>query len=85
VINDGPGLMLIVEKFLWGNAVDVTKGVEAALDEMRPGLPGIEVDTTIFRPATFVESAIDNLGRSLLIGALLMVLMLGLCGTGAPP
>jgi CzcA family heavy metal efflux pump len=78
VINDGPGLMLIVEKFPWGNALDVTKGVEAALDEMRPGLPGIEIDTTIFRPATFVESAINNLGRSLLIGALLMVLMLGL-------
>ncbi|MDT7726013.1 MAG: hypothetical protein QOI21_2589 [Actinomycetota bacterium] len=78
VINDGPGLMLIVEKFPWGNALDVTNGVEAAIDQMRPGLPGIEIDTTIFRPATFVESAIDNLARSLLIGALLMILMLGL-------
>ena len=28
---------------------------------MRPGLPGIEIDTTIFRPATFIETAIDNL------------------------
>ena len=47
--------MLIVEKFPWGNTLDVTRGVEAALEEMQPGLPGIEIDTTIFRPATFIE------------------------------
>jgi CzcA family heavy metal efflux pump len=77
VINDGPGLMLIVEKLPWGNTLEVTRGVEAALDQMRPGLPGIEIDSTIFRPATFVEDAIDNLSRSLLLGVLLMVLVLG--------
>ncbi len=78
VINDGPGLMLIVEKLPWGNTLDVTEGVEAALDEMRPGLPGVEIDPTIFRPATFVETAIDNLTESLVVGILLMVLVLGL-------
>jgi Cu/Ag efflux pump CusA len=31
IINDGPGLMLIVEKFPWGNTLAVTRGVEAAL------------------------------------------------------
>ena len=31
------------------------------MEEMAPGLPGIEVDTTIFRPATFIEQSIDNL------------------------
>ena len=38
VINDGPGLMLIVEKLPWGNTLDVTRGVEAALerDAARP-------------------------------------------------
>jgi len=77
VINDGPGLMLIVEKLPWGNTVDVTKGVEAALEEMRPGLPGIRIDSSIFRPATFVEAAVDNLSGSLLLGVLLMVLVLG--------
>jgi CzcA family heavy metal efflux pump len=76
VVNDGPGLLLIVEKFPWANTVEVTKGVEAAMAEMQPGLPGIEVDTTIFRPATFVEVAIDNLLNSLLIGALLVVVVL---------
>ena len=77
VINDGQGLLLVVQKLPWGNTVEVTEGIEAALDELRPGLPGIEVDSTIFRPATFVELAIDNLSHSLVIGVLLMVLVLG--------
>jgi CzcA family heavy metal efflux pump len=76
VINDGPGLMLIVEKLPWGNTLEVTRGVEAALEELRPGLPGIQIDTTIFRPATFVEDAIHNLSNSLLLGVVLMVLVL---------
>jgi len=76
VINDGPGLMLIVEKLPWGNTLDVTRGVEEALAEMKPGLPGFEIDTTIFRPANFVEQAIDNLTDSLVLGAFLVVLVL---------
>ncbi|MGH8902286.1 MAG: efflux RND transporter permease subunit [Egibacteraceae bacterium] len=78
VINDGPGLMLIVEKLPWANTLDVTRGVEQALEELRPGLPRFEIDSAIFRPATFIESSIDNLSTAILIGALLMVLMLGL-------
>ena len=78
IINDGPGLMLIVEKLPWGNTIEVTKGVEKAIDEMRPGLPGIEIDTTIFRPAGFVQLAIHHLTESIVLGALLVLLVLGL-------
>jgi CzcA family heavy metal efflux pump len=77
VVNDGPGLMLVVEKLPWGNTVEVTRGVEAALDELRPGLPGIEIDSSIFRPASFVEAAIGNLTTSLLLGLILVMLVLG--------
>jgi CzcA family heavy metal efflux pump len=76
VINDGPGLMLIVQKFPNSNTLEVTQGVEKAVDEMRPGLPGMEIDTTIFRPATFIETAIDNLTTALLLGVLLVILIL---------
>ncbi len=76
VINDGPGLMLIVEKLPWANTLDVTRGIEAALLEMKPGLAGIEIDSNIFRPATFVEQSIQNLMESLLIGGVLVVLVL---------
>ena len=77
VINQGDGLMLIVEKLPWANTMDVTRGVEQALDEMRPGLQGIEIDSAIFRPATFIEDSISNLTQALLLGALLMIMMLG--------
>ena len=50
VINSGPGLMLIVEKQLGANTLTVTRGVEKALQDMRPALAGIDVDPTIFRP-----------------------------------
>lgn len=77
VINNGHGLMLIVEKLPWGNTLDVTKGVEEALHELQPGLNGISFDTTIFRPASFVEESISNLSLALLLGCLLVVLILG--------
>jgi len=77
VINDGPGLMLIVEKLPWANTLDVTRGIEEALAELEPGLDGIYVDAEIFRPATFIEDAIDNLGFSIFLGAMLMIFMLG--------
>ncbi len=76
VINDRQGLLLIVEKLPWGNTLDVTRGVEKALDEMRPGLPGIEIDSTIFRPATFIELSLDNLTKAILIGTLLVLFVL---------
>ena len=76
VIDGGPGLMMIVEKLPWANTLDVTRGVEKAIDEMRPGLPGIKIDTTIFRPATFIENSLNNLTQSLLIGGLLVVIIL---------
>lgn len=76
VINDGPGLLLIVEKQPQGNTLDVTRYVEAAVDALRPGLKDVEIDSTIFRPATFIEMALENLKRALLTGCLLVVVVL---------
>lgn len=76
IINDEVGLLLIVEKFPWANSLQVTKGVEEAFEELRPGLPDVDVDTTIFRPATFIELSINNLTTALLIGCVLVVLIL---------
>ena len=78
VVNDGPGLLLIVEKNPWGNTLDVTRNVDKAIAELQPGLPGVEFDTHIFRAANFIETSIDNLTRALLIGALLVILVIAL-------
>jgi CzcA family heavy metal efflux pump len=76
VVNDGEGLLLVVQKFRGANTLDVTRGVEEAMAEMAPGLRGIEVDTTIFRPATFIEQSISNVRTALLWGIGLVVLIL---------
>jgi CzcA family heavy metal efflux pump len=77
VINDDVGLLMIVEKLPWANTLDVTRGIEAALASLRPGLPGIEIDSTIFRPATFIEQSVHNLTRALIIGSILVIIVLG--------
>ncbi|HJT36666.1 MAG TPA: efflux RND transporter permease subunit [Pirellulales bacterium] len=76
VINDGPGLLLIVEKQPWGNTLNVTRKVEAALDALRPGLKDVEIDATIFRPATFIERSLTNLSDAMLLGCLLVIVIL---------
>jgi len=76
VIDDGIGLLLIVEKFPWANTLATTRGVEQALDSLRPSLPDVVIDHEIFRPATFIETAIDNLQHALLLGMVLVVVVL---------
>lgn len=76
IVNDGIGLLLIVEKFPWGNTLRVTQEVEKAIDAMRPGLPDVEIDAAIFRPATFIEMSINNLNKALLIAAVLVIMIL---------
>lgn len=76
IINDGPGLLLIVEKHPWANTLEVTRNVEAALDVLRPGLKDLQIDSTIFRPASYIEMSIKNLNRALLYGCILVVIVL---------
>jgi CzcA family heavy metal efflux pump len=76
VVNDKDGLMLVIEKFPDANTVEVTKGVEDALDKLKPGLGGLKTDSSVFRPATFIEDAIDNLTLAVVIAAILLVLIL---------
>ncbi|MGR6331023.1 efflux RND transporter permease subunit [Sphingomonas sp. XXL09] len=76
IIDDGPGIMLIVEKQPTANTLELTRAVEAAFAELKPGLKNVKVDTTIFRPATFIERSIDNLTRALMIGCALVAAVL---------
>ena len=76
IIDDGPGIMLIVEKQPTANTLELTRAVEAAFADLKPGLKDAKVDTTIFRPATFIERSIDNLTRALMIGCALVAAVL---------
>ena len=72
IVKDAPTLTLVVEKFPWADTTDVTKEVETALTQLRPGLKGLEMDSTLFRPATYLELAGGNLSFAMLIGAVLL-------------
>jgi Cu/Ag efflux pump CusA len=77
VVGDAPSLMLVVERFPGTKVTDVTRNVEAALNELGPALPGVRIDTKVYRPATFVDTMVHNFTTSLIIGAILLVLLLG--------
>jgi CzcA family heavy metal efflux pump len=76
VVNGGPGIMLVIEKFPGANTLDVTNGILKAFAALEPGLPGIHVDTHIFRQATFIHTAISNLAFAVVLGCILVVFVL---------
>jgi Cu/Ag efflux pump CusA len=76
VVDGGPGLLLVVEKFPGADTRTVTADVESALEDLQEGLSGIRTDTSLFRPATYVEKAMDNLALVGGIGFLLMLLVI---------
>jgi Cu/Ag efflux pump CusA len=78
ITGKSPGLLLVIEKFPDTSVGEVTKSVEDVLDGLRPGLPGITVDSTVFRPASFVESAVGKLGVALLVSLLVVTAAVGL-------
>ena len=78
IIGEGPGLLIAIEKFPGFNTKDVTRGILLALEELKPGLAGIEIDPTIYHPASFVERATGNLSKALIVSIALVAVMLGL-------
>jgi CzcA family heavy metal efflux pump len=78
VINDSPGLLIVVEKLPWANTVEMTKGVEQAIRSLEPGLPGVQFDTTIFQQANFITASIHNLTEALVLGFILVIVILAL-------
>ncbi len=78
IIDGRPGVLLVVEKLPWANSLQLTAGVERAIKELQPGLPGITFDTKVFRQADFVKLAIANLTQALVLGFILVVVILAL-------
>jgi Cu/Ag efflux pump CusA len=76
IVKNGPGLLLVVEKFPEAEASEVIGGVEAAMRELEQGMPGIDVDTSIYRETSFALRSARNLTIAGLGGALLLVLAL---------
>ncbi|WP_158718972.1 efflux RND transporter permease subunit [Streptomyces globisporus] len=77
-LSDGPGIMLVVEKYPDANTREVTHAVEEAMTSLQPGLSGITVDTHVYQPASFVDTALDNVGLWVLVAVPAVSVLLGL-------
>jgi len=73
-----PGVMLVISSQLGSNTIEVTEAVERALDEMKPAFAAerVTLHPDLFRPASFIETAIHNINSSLLLGGLLVAVVL---------
>ncbi len=78
IFKDGPGLLLVVEKFPGFNTQEVTRGLERALAELKPGMTGIDVDTSIYRTASFIERATNNLTTGVWTACAILIVALGI-------
>ena len=77
-IQGKPGVILDVSEQYGANTVEVTRAVEAALQDLRPGLEadGIALHADLFRPANFINTATSNVRQSLMIGGALVIVIL---------
>ncbi len=77
-IDAVPGVFLMVQGQLGANTHAVTRDLERALDELKPLLAAEQVTLRpdLFRPANFIETAVRNVQRDVLIGSALVVLVL---------
>ncbi|HYN09793.1 MAG TPA: efflux RND transporter permease subunit [Vicinamibacterales bacterium] len=73
--NGKPAVILGIQKQPAQNTIDLTRALDAALDDIQTGLPaGMKIDKRLFRQADFIEIAIHNLLIALRDGGLLVVL-----------
>ncbi len=70
-------VLLTVTKQPGASTIDLTAGLDRALEELAPSLPAdVVVSTDIFRQSRFIEASIGNIRTALLEGALFVVLVL---------
>jgi CzcA family heavy metal efflux pump len=78
LIAGKPGILIETSTQFGANTLEVTRALEERLDALAPALEkqGVKYHPALLRPASFIESAIEKLRNSLLIGAVLVVALL---------
>lgn len=75
--NANPAVILSVSKQPNINTLEVTEAIERNLEGVAKTLPkDVRLDTTIFRQADFIETSVNNVGRSLIEGAIFVIIIL---------
>lgn len=77
-INEETGIYLSVQGQLGANTHAVTLAIESALQELKPTLKNEQVTLHegLFRPANFIETAIDGVRTDIFIGSILVITIL---------
>src|SRR5271170_8028256 len=78
LIAGKPGILIETSTQFGANTLEVTRALEQRLDALAPALAkqGVQYHPALLRPASFIESAIEKLRNSLLIGTILVVALL---------
>ena len=72
-----PSIILSISKQPNINTLDVTENIERNLADIAKSLPAdVKLDTSIFRQADYIQSSVNNVGQSLIEGAVCVVLVL---------
>ena len=78
LIDGRPGVFLMVQGQLGANVRSTTLALEASLTELKPLFDSERVTfhPGLFRPANFIETAVGNVQRDILIGSALVIAVL---------
>ena len=75
--NGAPAVILSVQKQPSADTVQLTRTIETALSELKPGLPaGLAEPRVLFRQADFIEASIGNVSEALRDGAIMVAIVL---------
>ncbi len=75
-VNGDPGVIMSVVKSPGFDTVELTEKIEAAITELAPSLPdGVEA-TVLFRQRDFIDSAVGNLKKAIIEGAVMVTVVL---------
>jgi CzcA family heavy metal efflux pump len=74
--NGVPAVVLGIQKQPGANTLELTRVLDATLDEIQAGLSaGMKIDKEVFRQADFIERSLENLTAALRDGAILVVIV----------
>ena len=76
-LNGSPAIILSISKQPGVNTIGVTENIERNLEDIAQSLPAdVRLHTEIFRQADYIQSSVNNVGRSLIEGAICVILVL---------
>jgi CzcA family heavy metal efflux pump len=78
LLSKGPGVMLVIEKFPGADTRAITEGVEEALNALRPGLSGVDIDPDVYQAQSFIDTTLRSLGTWAVAGGVLLLVLLAL-------